>query len=114
MADRTPCSGEQVIYRCTINGGNLEWQWTPLGSQQVDYIILSFLQPQSRITTRLIGDTEVVFNVTEYIMSSRITSIATVKNPELLNGTIMVCGGQSLTIKVAGRSKLILLVNATV
>ncbi len=93
------------MYRCTVSGGNLEWQWTPVGRQREDYIILSFLEPQSRITTCMIGDTEVVFNVTEYIMSSTITSVATVNNPELLNGTMMVCSGQSHTIEIPGRSK---------
>ncbi len=78
----------------------------PVGRQKEDYIILSFLEPQSRITTRMIGDTEVVFNVTEYSMSSRITYVATVYNPELLNGTMMVvCSGQSHTIEIPGRSK---------
>ncbi len=77
MADVTPCPGEQAIYRCTVSGGNLEWLWTPVGRPREDYIILSFLEPQSRITTRMIGDTEAVFNVTEYGMSSRITSVAT-------------------------------------
>ncbi len=105
MADQTPCPGEQAMYRCTVSGGNLEWQWTPVGRPREDYIILSFLEPQSRITTRMIGDTEVVFNVTEYSMSSRITSVATVNNPELLNGTMMVCSGQSHTIEIPGRSK---------
>ncbi len=102
MADITPCPGEQAIYRCTVSGGNLEWQWTKVGRPR---IILSFLEPQSRITTHMIGDTEVVFNVTEYSMSSRITSVATVNNPELLNGTMMVCSGQSHTIEISGRSK---------
>ncbi len=39
--------------------------------------------------------------------------VATVSNPELFNGTVISCDGQSLTIEVPGRSKLISLVNAT-
>ncbi len=107
MADQTPCPGEQAMYRCTVSGGNLVWQWTPVGGQREDYII-PYLFPlqQSRIETRMIGDVAVVFNITEFIISSTITSVATVNNPELLNGTVMSCGGQSHTINVPGKSKL--------
>ncbi len=114
MADQTPCRGEQAMYRCTVSEENLIWQWTPVGGQSEDYIIL-FLLPlqQPRISTRMIGDVAVVFNITEFIMSSTITSVATFNSPELLNGTVMSCGGQSLSIEVPGRSKLILLAYAS-
>ncbi len=107
MADQTPCPGEQAMYRCTVSGGNLVWQWTPVRGQREDFFIL-YLFPlqQSRIDTRMIGDVAVVFNITEFIMSSTITTVATVNNPELLNGTVMSCGGQSHTINVPGKSKL--------
>ncbi len=107
MADQTPCPGEQAMYRCTVSGDNLVWQWTPVRGQREDYIVL-YLFPlqQSRIDTRMIGDVAVVFNITEFIMSSTITTVATVNNPELLNGTVMSCGGQSHTINVPGKSKL--------
>ncbi len=113
VVDKGPCPGEEAMYRCTVSGGELEWEWTPVGRQREDYVVSSLLQLQSRISTRLIGDiAEVIFNVTEF-SSSTISVVATVSNPELLNGTVMSCGGQSLTIEVPGRSKLISLVNAT-
>ncbi len=73
-------------------------------------IVSPLLQLQSRISTLLIGDiAEVIFNVTEF-SSSTISVVATVSNPELLNGTAMSYGGQSLTIEVPGGSKLLLVV----
>ncbi len=107
MADITPCPGEQAMYRCTVSGDNLEWQWTTVGGQSEDYTILYLIPLQiPRISTSMIGNVEVVFNITEFIISSTITSVATFNNPELLNGTVMFCGGQSLTINVPGQSKL--------
>ncbi len=112
VVDKCPCPGEEAMYRCTVSGGDLEWQWTPVGSRERDYIVLSLLPPQSRLTTLEIGVTEVIFNVTEF-STSTISVMATISNPELLNGTVMSCGGQSFTINVPGRSKLISLFNAT-
>ncbi len=106
VADQTPCPGEKAIYRCTVSGENLVWRWTPVGRPSEDYSVFISLPLQSRISTRMIGDVEVVFNVTEFIMSSTVTSVATVNNPELLNGTVMSCGGQSHTINVPWKSKL--------
>ena len=95
------------MYRCTVSGEVLVWQWTTVRGQRQDYVVLHLLPvPQSRISTRIIGDTEVIFNITEFVMSSTITSVATVNNPELLNGTVMTCGGQSHTIQVPGNGKL--------
>ena len=106
--------GEKTMYRCIVRGKNLNWQWTPVGGQREDYVILYLIPLQiPRITTLMFGDVEVIFNITEFSMSSTITSVATVNNPELLNGTVMSCGGQSLTIEVPGRSKLILLAYAS-
>ncbi len=113
MVDESPCPGKEAVYICTVSGGDLVWQWTPIGRQEQEYIVLSLLQPQSRLSTLEIGATEVIFNVTEF-SSSTISVKATVSNPELLNGTVISCGGQSFTIKVPGGSKLISLVNATV
>ncbi len=110
VVEKGPCPGGEAMYRCTVSGIELEWEWTPVGRQSEDYVVSSLLQLQSRISTRLIGDiAEVIFNVTEF-SSSTISVIATVSNPELLNGTVMSCDGQSLTIEVPGRSKLISLV----
>ncbi len=106
VADQTPCPGEKAIYSCTVSGEHLVWQWNPVGRQSEDYFVIISLPLQSRISTRMIADVEVVFNVTEFIMSSTVTSVATVNNPELLNGTVMSCGGQSHTINVPGKSKL--------
>ncbi len=112
MVEKGPCGGE-AMYRCTVSGEVLEWQWTPVGRQREEYTVSSLLQLQSRISTLLIGDiAEVIFNVTEFSLST-ISVVATVSNPELFNGTVMSCDGQSLTIEVPGRSKLISLVNAT-
>ncbi len=107
MADQTPCPGEQAMYRCTVSGDNLEWQWNPVGGQREDFLIL-YLFPlqQSRIETRMIGNVAVVFNITEFIVASTTTCVATVNNPELLNGTVMSCGGLSHTINVPRKGKL--------
>ncbi len=105
VVDENPCPGKEAIYICTVSGGDLVWQWTPIGRREQEYIVLSLLQPQSRLTTLEIGATEVIFNVTEF-SSSTISVKATVSNPELLNGTVISCGGQSFTIKVPGGSKL--------
>ncbi len=113
VVDNGPCPGEEAMYRCTVSEVVLEWEWTPVGRQREEYTVSSLLQLQSRISTLLIGDiAEVIFNVTEF-SSSNISVVATVSNPELFNGTVTSCGGQSLTIEVPGRSKLISLVNAT-
>ena len=110
LVEKGTCPGEEAMYRCTVSGGVLKWQWTPVGRQREEYTVSSLLQLQSRISTRLIGDiAEVIFNVTEF-SSSTISVVATVSNPELLNGTVMSCGGQSLTIEVPGGSKLSLVV----
>ncbi len=110
LVEKGTCPGEEAMYRCTVSGGVLEWEWTPVGRQREDYTVSPLLQLQSRISTRLIGDiAEVIFNVTEF-SSSTISIVATVSNPELLNGTVMSCGGQSLTIEVPGGSKLSLVV----
>ncbi len=107
MADITPCPGEQAMYRCTVSGDNLEWQWTPVGRESEDYTILYLIPLQiPRISTSMIGGVEVVFNITEFIVASTITTVATVNNPELLNGTVMSCGGQSHTINVPGKGNL--------
>ncbi len=110
MVEKGPCPGGEAMYRCTVSGIELEWQWTPVGRQSENYVVSSLLPLQSRISTILIGDiAEVIFNVTEF-SSSTISVVTTVSNPELFNGTVMSCGGQSLTIEVPGGSKLSLVV----
>ena len=91
------CPGDSAVYKCNVTGSDIViWEWM-LSSSTARYTVFPGDMP--RIMNRSILNTPVQFNLTD--VGPPLTNIiATVFNPQQLNGTRMTCGGQSLTILI--------------
>ncbi len=99
------CPDDSAVYRCSVNSGRLEWDWTPpSGSRQRLLALISGLHSGPHVVTTTVNMATIVFNITS-ISSSYINVIATVSEAQLLNGTLMECGRDSLTISLPTMSK---------
>ncbi len=100
------CPGQSALYRCDVNNADLEWQWFTGGSNPQELSVVSNLMPSVTTTSLIIGGTQVNFNITNFVLApSSISVVATIDNPETLNGVTMTCGGQSLVINIPQTSK---------
>ena len=107
VVEKAPvCPDDSAVYRCSVNNGSLEWYWTPTsGSRQQLLSLISGLHSGPPVVTQTLHMATVVFNITS-ISSSYINVIATVSEAQLLNGTLMECEGDSLSINILKTSKL--------
>ncbi len=106
VVEKAPvCPDDSAIYRCSVNDGRLEWDWTlPSGSPQQLLALFSGLHSGPPVVTKPLDMATVVFNITS-ISSSYINVTATVNEAQLLNGTLMECGTDRLTINLITKSK---------
>ncbi len=106
MLQRSPeCPGDSAVYRCSVSSGRLEWIWAVATNDVVPFTLLSSINGPG-IRTETIKGVTVTFNTTD-VGPSYINVIATVPDPERLNGVTLDCNGQTLTISITHRSEFI-------
>ncbi len=105
MLEENPiCDNDSATYRCTLNGDRVDWEWMNTEISLSERVSFFSSVITTGVTNRTIGGSLVSFNVTA--LGPPITSvIALVYHPEVINGTIMECGGESLTISITKISK---------
>ncbi len=88
MVEKAPvCPDDSAVYRCSVNSGRIEWDWTlPSGSRQQLLSLISGLHSGPPVVTQTLNMATVVFNIIS-ISSSYINVTATVSEAQLLNGT---------------------------
>ncbi len=100
VVEKAPvCPDDSAVYRCAVSSGSLEWDWTTSGSRQQLLSLISGLHSGPPVVTQTLNMATVVFDIIN-ISSSYINVIATVSEAQLLNGTLMECEGDSLTINI--------------
>ncbi len=105
VVEKAPvCAGDSAVYRCSVNNGVLEWDWTPTSGSRQQLLALISGRSTPSVVTRTLNTATVVFNITS-ISSSYTNVIATVNVAQLLYGTLMECGGNTLTINQLTMSK---------
>ncbi len=99
------CPDDSAVCRCSVNDGRLEWDWTlPSGSPQQLLTLISGLHSGPPVVTKPLDMATIVFNITN-ISLSYINVFATVSEAQLLNGILMECGRDRLTISLPTMSK---------
>lgn len=109
VLERTPvCPGDDsAVYICSSNDGSLEWSWTTLSGSTEDISLISGRTSAGVIPPLSLEGFTIVLNVTVVdVTSSYIEVTATVRDPHNLNGTMMSCNRQSLTIIIKPMCKL--------
>ena len=101
---RAICHNDISIYRCTNNqSGFLIVEFKLVSGERFPVSFNKVLTPEGTLRNVVVGSSTVIANITS-IMESFISVTFTILNPVSLNGTTILCNGDTIQMIVASRN----------